>query len=194
MKKIIIIELILCLLCFLANWCQNSIINHFTIFSLVVFNFILCISLIGLFIFLICYFINHKKKASRVISLILLIMAFFFLFYDFRLVKAKIELGLYEKQRTIIIEKIKNNEFSYYFGKNIKLPIYKYVSSDGEVYVYRNDDKQIISFWIFRGVMSGSIELIYSSSDENLIYENMNSPIRKIIKLKDHWYYVVTNY
>lgn len=194
MKKLIIIELIFCLFCFVVNWYQNSIISYFTIFTYVIFKLILFILLLVLLIRIFNYLKNTKDRISKVILFALLVMAIFLSFYDFSLIKTKVELKLYEKQRNIIIQKVKNNEFSYYYDKNIKLPIYKHVSSDGEVYVYRNDDEQIIGFWIFRGVMSGSIELIYSSSDENLIYENMNSPIRKIIKLKEHWYYVETSY
>jgi hypothetical protein len=122
-------------------------------------------------------------------------MATFLLFFDFKLIKTKIELNFYEKKRTIIIEKIKNDEFSYYYDKNIKLPIYKYVSSDGEVYVYKNDEEQVIGFWIFRGIMSGSTELIYTSTDEKLIYETLtDNLITKIVKLKEHWYYIETRY
>lgn len=75
------------------------------------------------------------------------------------------------------------------------MPIYKSVSSDVEIYVYQNDDNQVISFWIFRGVLSGSTELIYTSTDEKLIYENKSrNLITKIIKLKEHWYYIETDY
>ena len=80
---------------------------------------------------------------------------------------------------------------------NIILPKkYKKISTSGEVHVYQNGENGVvIGFYIYRGIMSGSIELIYSSTDESLIYANESGhPISEIIKLKDHWYYVVTNY
>ena len=53
----------------------------------------------------------------------------------------------------------------------------------------------VISFWVFRGMLSGSIELIYSSVDESLIYANESGhPITNVKKLKDHWYLVDTDY
>ena len=105
---------------------------------------------------------------------------------------------LYKKINQRVDNMIENGlleEVKYYYDKNIKLPIYKSVSSDGEIYVYQNDDNQVISFWIFRGVLSGSTELIYTSTDEKLIYENKSrNLITKIIKLKEHWYYIETDY
>lgn len=195
MKKLIVIELILCLLSFVVNWYQNSIISYFTIFTYAIFRFILFILLLVLLIRVINYLRNTKNKISKAILLALLVVTFFLSSYDFSFIKTKFELKLYEQQHNIIIQKVKNNELSYYSDKNIKLPIYKYVSSDGEIYVYQNDEEQVISFWISRGLLSGSIELIYSSTDENLIYRNESGhPIDKIIKLKEHWYYVETNY
>lgn len=195
MKKLIIIELIFCLFCFSVNWYQNSIISYFTIFTYIILKLALFISLLVLLISMINYLKNNKGRIYKTILFILLIMAIFLSFYDFSLIKTKVELKLYEKQRDIIIQKVKNNEFSYYSDKNIKLPIYKYVSSDGEIYVYQNNEEQVISFWISRGFLSGSIELIYSSTDESLIYKNEGGhPINKIIELKEHWYYVITDY
>jgi len=195
MKKLIGIEIVFCLLCFIINWYQNYIISYFNIFTLIILKLALYISMVTLLIFYFKNFKNNIKKYLKIISLILILVSFFFLHYDFKLIKTKIELSLYEKERSIIIEKVKNNEFSYYYDKNIKLPIYKSVSSDGEIYVYQNDDNQVISFWIFRGVLSGSTELIYTSTDEKLIYENKSrNLITKIIKLKEHWYYIETDY
>lgn len=49
----------------------------------------------------------------------------------------------------------------------------------------------MISFWIYRGVLSGNVELIYSSGGKNLIYEiKNNSEIVKIVELDENWYYV----
>ncbi|MBQ7031423.1 MAG: hypothetical protein IJN13_03515 [Bacilli bacterium] len=80
---------------------------------------------------------------------------------------------------------------------NVKLPNkYKKVSTSGEVAVYQNDeDGKVVAFWIFRGMQSGSVQLIYSTGGEELIMDNETGhPIVSIDKLKDNWYYVVTNY
>ena len=179
-------------LCLLCNWYSDLIAGHFTIFTLL---FIKLFLLIIWIIFLVKIIKNFDKNKINILFGILLIGSIFSLFYNFRFIKTKVEFTLYKKQRNIIIEKVKNNEFTYYFDKNIKLPIYKYVSSDGEIYVYRNDEEQIIGFWIFRGISSGNVELIYSSDGEDLIYDiKNNSEIIKIIELEENWYYVESNY
>ncbi|MBQ3263020.1 MAG: hypothetical protein IJH52_07580 [Oscillospiraceae bacterium] len=76
---------------------------------------------------------------------------------------------------------------------NVDLPAgYRRLSSDGEVFVYQNDKNgQVICFWVFRGMMSGSFELIYSSGGEELI--RANETVVNIEQLKENWYYVETN-
>lgn len=52
-----------------------------------------------------------------------------------------------------------------------------------------------VSFWVFRGMQSGSAELIYSTGGEKIIETNETGhPIISIEKLKDNWYYVITDY
>lgn len=186
--------LIIFILCFLCNWYGDLIAGYLTEFTLFAIKLMLLIMLI-IFLFITVKNINKNKRKNSIFFVILLISSVFSLFYNFRLLKAKVEINLYDKQRNIIIEKVKNNELTYYFDKNIKLPIYQYVSSDGEIYVYKNEDEQVIGFWIFRGILSGSAELIYSSDGEDLIYDiKKTSEIIKIIKLKENWYYVESNY
>ena len=44
-------------------------------------------------------------------------------------------------------------------------------------------------------MLSGSIELVYSTGGEELIRANEDGhPITSVEKLKDDWYYVVTDY
>ena len=110
--------------------------------------------------------------------------------------KVNFELTLLEKDRLEIVEMIKDGEIKTDHLGNAKLPKgYGYLSSDGEIFVYQNDNEQVISFWVYRGMLSGSIELIYSSVDESLIYANESGhPIANVEKLKDHWYLVDTDY
>lgn len=92
---------------------------------------------------------------------------------------------------------IKNNELKFDEIGNVTLPNkYKKLSTSGQVFIYQNSDKeQVIGFWVFRGVFSGSLEVIYSTGGENLIKSNdKGHSITKIEKLKDNWYYVETDY
>lgn len=189
-KKSIFFGLFLFILCFLCSWYSDLIIGYFTGFTLFFIKILLLIIWI-IFLVKVIRDFNKNKKKRNILLVILLVSSVFSLFCNFRWIKTKVEFSLYRKQRERIIEKVKDNEFSYYFDKNIKLPMYKYVSSDGVIYVYRNDREQVISFLIYRGVLSGNVELIYSSGGENLIYEiKNNSEIVKIVELDENWYYV----
>lgn len=89
-------------------------------------------------------------------------------------------------------KKLETDEFG-----NVDLPYkYKKVSISGEVFVFQNDEEgQVIGFWALRGVQSGSVQLIYSTGGEKLIRDNETGhPIISIDKLKDNWYYLITDY
>ena len=104
---------------------------------------------------------------------------------------------LYKNEREEIISKIKDKEYISDEYGNIALPkIFKKVSTSGEVTVYENDnDGVLICFWIMRGVLSGSVQLMYSSGDEALIYKHETGhKITYVEKLKDNWYWVETDY
>lgn len=198
MKKniLLILSVIILIFSFLNSWYSDWLFNHLWLLTLLI-NIPLFIGYCVCLIFSIKQIMKKNKIFINYLPIIiLLITAILTIFFPFRKVKTKIELILYEKQRNEIIEKVKNNEYSYYYEGNIKLPKYKYVSSDGEIYVYQNDENgTVIGFWIFRGMLSGSVELIYSDGEENLIRENeLGYPIIKIDKLKDNWYYVETDY
>ena len=168
------------LLCFLSNWYKDNI---YLIFYIII-RLILIISCMYYFYKL------YKLKKKNIITLLFILTLFLF-FYDFRLIKTKIELNIFKTQRNIIIQKIKNNEFKYYYKNNIKLSKYKYTSNDGEIYVYKNDTEgQVISFWIYRGLMSDSIQLIYTT-DEDLLEKNIKN-INKGVKLNKNWFYITT--
>lgn len=116
--------------------------------------------------------------------------------FPFRTAKVNLELSLFEKYRLEVVEKVKDGELIVDSFGNSELPKgYGHLSSDGNIFVYQNDNEQVISFWVFRGMLSGSVELIYSSGDESLIYSNERGhPIVNIDKLKDNWYLVYTDY
>lgn len=198
MKKYyhLILVIITCFIILLYKWFLDNLIS---LFSIIFFPFSL-ITIIIIFVNLIKLLSNRLKKDKNIINKVSLyivyITIFIFVFIPFSTIKFNLEFKLFSKERDIIIDKIKNNEFKYYYDKNIKLPIYKYLSVDGEVYVYQNDeDGTQIGFWIHRGVLTGSEELMYSSNGEKLIKENeTDHPIKSIKKLNKYWYYVITEY
>ena len=104
---------------------------------------------------------------------------------------------LYKNKREEIIGKIKEKEYVSDEYGNVELPKkLKKISTSGEVTVFENDeDGVLICFWIMRGVLSGSVQLMYSSTDESLIYKNETGHhITYVEKLKDNWYWVETEY
>ena len=120
-----------------------------------------------------------------------------FAFFPFRETKVKYELNRYEKGRMEIVNKIISNEVKpnddlgniYLTGK------YKKYSTGGNITVYQNDeDGQLICFWIFRGMQSGSVQLMYSTAEELIRKNETGHPIVSIEKLKDNWYYIETDY
>ena len=118
------------------------------------------------------------------------ILCVLFGFIPEELVEAQLDL------RMQVVEMVQNGELAVDELGNAQLPAkYNMTSSDGSVFVYQNDEEQVVSFWVFRGMLSGSIELIYSSGDESLIYQNVSAhPIENVTKLKEHWYLVDTDY
>lgn len=198
MKKslLLIISIITLILSILNGWFSDYLFDKFFILSL-----ILDIILFVLNIFCIIKNIDNYKYNKEIIYLtgcFICIFSFIItLFFPFREVRTKIELSLYDKQRNEVINLVKNkNLIPDEFG-NVRLPSHlKKTSISGEISVYQNDKKGIeIGFWIFRGMQSGSVELIYSSDGEKLIKKNKTGhPITQIKKLKDNWYYVITDY
>ncbi len=105
--------------------------------------------------------------------------------------KTKFELKKYNEERNAIIKEIK--DFNTPVGE-LPLQKYKYISNDKTIYIYQNDENQVINFWIYRGY-EASVELIYSSGGKEIIYNNIDSNyIKQIKELKDNWYYVEISY
>ena len=120
------------------------------------------------------------------------------LFFPFREFKTNLELNLYEVGRNNVIELVKNNMLVVDNYGNAKLSNkQKKLSTSGEIKIYKNDaEGQVIGFWILRGITGlDSIQLIYSSSNYNLIEKNLNKySIIEGKELKKNWYYVKIKY
>lgn len=195
-NKYLIIAILVFILCFLNNWYWDIILQ--SLFTLSIVPIIIIFLIYNIFLILtIIDIVRTKKKSSLVALIIYIIIPIFSIFFPFRECRINLEIWLYKKQREDIIINVKNKDYVADENGNIKLPKnLKKVSTSGEVTVYENDnDGVLICFWIMRGVLSGSVQLMYSSGDEALIYKNETGhKITNVEKLKDNWYLVETDY
>lgn len=198
MKKyrLLIISILLLVLSLIKSWYSDLLFDNFFIFHII-------LNLLLFILFNFCFISSFVKivkehNVINIISIIILLCAvLLFILFPFRKVKTNYELKRYEKARLEIVNKILCNELKPDDLGNVKLPKeYKKYSISGEVTIYQNDKEgQVICFWIFRGVQTGSVELIYSTGGEKLIKDNETGhPIVSIKKLEDNWYYVETDY
>lgn len=140
---------------------------------------------------------TQNWKFSLIGIALLLFIGAFVLFAPTRKIKTKVEFNWLLSKRMEVIELIKKKELALDELGNGKLPKYlKGVSNDKEITVYQNDEEgTVISFWVFRGMLSGSRELIYSSKGEELVWKNETGhKIVSIEPIRDNWYYVITEY
>lgn len=193
MKKYytVILSLILLILSIINNWYADQLIDGLVIFYIIpiiflviLFNYLLITSFIKIF---------RDKKYENIISVIILtVVVLLYLYFPFRETKVNFELNRYEGARLEIIELIKKEELKAKDeSRSVKLPNeYKKYSTSGEVVVYKNDEAgQVIGFWVFRGLLTGSVELIYSDGGKELIKDVVGEYfIVKLEKLKDKWY------
>ena len=197
MKKYLylIISILYFITFFILNWYSDNIFRvSFILLSII--SFVIYILFPCLLLYLIIKIIKKKSYIDIISVIILIITAIFNMNFPYREIKAKVEFNKYEIQRLEIIEMIKDEKLIPDEFNNVVLPDdYKNCSVDGEAYIYQNNIEGIdISFWMFRGMQSGSVELIYSTGEE-LIRKNESGPqIRKIEKIQDNWYLVTTNY
>ena len=197
MKKYIapIVSVVIFFLNFLCFWHSDALFNRYFIFGLFPVGISLLLLLAGLVVTSVI-FLRHRCTV-HCIALAICIMTVVVIFvFPFRSARVALEMELYSKDRYEVVEMVKDGEIVTDHLGNAKLPMgYGRLSSDGGIFVYQNDGEQVISFWVFRGMLSGSVQLIYSSTDESLIYDNETvHPIKRVKKMKDHWYLVDTDY
>lgn len=198
MKKyiLLIISVIVMILLFLNSWFSDQLSDSLFIFALIP-SLVLFVGWIICLVFSITKLIKDKSVFNIISFIAVILTAVLVLFFPFREAKVRLDLNLYEEERLEIIKMIEDNKLEVDDLGNAKLPNkYKKVSTGGKVKVYQNDEGgKVIAFWVFRGVQSGSVELIYSTGGEKLIRDNEKGhPIVSVDKLKDNWYYVVTDY
>lgn len=181
---------------FVVFWFSDVLLNRFFIFGVIPVIISVLMLLVGLVVSFV-YIFQRKAVKEMVVSVtVLTLTVLLIVFFPFRTAKLKVEFPLYEEKRIQAVEMIADGEIDVDEMGNAKLPKQlSHVSSDGYITVYQNDSDQLICFWVFRGMLSGSVQLMYSSQGEELIYENETShPIVDIKKIKDHWYLVETDY
>ena len=198
MKKyiLLIISVIVMILSFLNSWFSDQLLDSLFMFALIP-SLILFVGWIICLVLSITKLIKDKSVFNIISLIVVSLTALLVLFFPFREVKVRLELNLYEEERLEIIKMIEDNKLEVDGLGNAKLPDkYKKVSTSGEVAVYQNDeDGKVVVFWVFRGMQSGSVQLIYSTGGEQLIIDNETGhPIVNVDKLKDNWYYVVSDY
>ena len=198
MKKyiLLIISVIVMILSFLNSWFSDQLLDSLFIFALIP-SLVLFVGWIVCLVLSITKLINDRNVFNIISFIVVILTALLVLLFPFRESKVRLELNLYEEERLEIIKMIEDNKLKVDELGNVELPDkYKNVSTSEEVAVYQNDeDGKVIGFWVFRGMQSGSVQLIYSTGGEQLIRDNETGhPIVNVDKLKDNWYYVVTDY
>lgn len=198
MKKyiLLIVSAIVLILSFLNSWFSDMLFDSLFIFALIP-SLVLFVGWIICLVLSVIKIIKNKNVFNIISLIVVVLTALLVLIFPFREAKVRLELNLYEEERLEIIRMIEDNKLKVDDLGNVELPDkYKKVSTSGEVAVYQNDeDGKLIGFWVFRGMLSGSVQLVYSTGGEQLIRSSdIEHPIVSIDKLKDNWYYVVTDY
>lgn len=179
-----------------AFWFSDVLIDRFFVFGFIP----MAVAVLSLLVSFIVSIITVFRKPSVYKSYLAVAVSVFsvlvLLYFPFRDAKVHLELELYDKARSQVVEMVKSGDIISEDWGNAALPArFRHLSSDGNIFIYQNDEEQVISIWVFRGLLSGSVQLIYSSQDESLIYKNETPhEIESIDKLKEHWYLVETDY
>ena len=192
---LLIISIMLFIASFAEAWYSDTLFDRLFVLYLPI-----PIILFGCFITLLAANIIQIAKYKEYINFIsigiLALLVVVILFFPFRYAKAKVEVELFDAKRMEVIEMINSGVLKPRCGNNYTLPDgYGMLSSDGDLYAhYYDEDAQVIGFWVYRGLLSGSVQVIYSTGGENLIRDHTQThEISKIEKLKKDWYYVEMN-
>ncbi len=198
MKKyrLLLLSVLLLALSFAVAWYSDLLFDALFVLVFQIY-FFLFICFVVLLILSVWRLIKHKETPCLASLAVLALLVALILRFPFRDARVKVEWTMLEADRLKVVEMIRNDQLQPKDNiGNIVLPLgYKRLSSSGEVFQCQNDEEgQVICFWVFRGMLSGSVELIYSSGGEELIRTNEANigPITKMEKLKDCWYYVET--
>ena len=186
-----LIALTLNILCF---WFMDVLFNRVFVLVFIPLAFVLLLLIVTVIINFVLLFREFNVVMSYIRVGISLITILMILFFPFRMARVRTEFWLFGNRRDQVVEMVCNGQIIPDSIGNAELPAgYRATSSDGTIHVYLNNEEQVICFWVFRGMLSGSVELVYSSRGESLIYDNIIG-VYSITEMKDHWYLVETEY
>lgn len=198
MKKysLLLLSILLLIVCFLLGWYYDRLASTALIFSAFAVILILLACYVILLVLCVFRIIKHKAYINFFSIGFLGLLILLLLKFPFRDAKVKYELDRYEADRLKIVDLIADGQLTPDQLGNVDLPLgVRRVSASGQALVLQNDDRgQVVAFWIFRGMLSGSIFLVYSSGGEELIRASQEGPfITRIEQVRDTWYYVETD-
>ena len=195
--KLFLLSILLLITCFLLGWYGDRLASTALIIHAPLIILILLGCFVALLVACIVAIIRRRSYINFFSIGVLCLLVILILKFPFRDTKVKYELDHYEADRLKIVDLIKDGQLTPDPLGNVDLPWgLRRVSASGQALVLQNDDRgQVVAFWIFRGIMlSGSIFLVYSSGGEELIRASQEGPfITRIERLRDSWYYVVTD-
>jgi len=181
----------------LSKWFASELYQIFTPFLLIIPLGFLFFLTIGLGVWAIIFLIRRIRLEPFQAALPLIIficVISVYLFTSFALPKVKIEHALYAENRETIVKAIQNGEYTDDGLGNITLPPdRRFLSCDGQVHVYQNDEQGIVvGFWSFRRMLNNASELvIYTSYTEPTASTLHCEELYEVEKLGENWYWVV---
>ena len=181
----------------LSKWFSSEIYQIFTPFLVIIPYGILFLLAIGFGVgALVVLFKRIKKERfSAALPLIIFVcIGCIYLFVSFTLPKVKVEHAIFAEKRETIVKAIQNNEYKDDGIGNIKLPSdCWFLSCDGEVHVYQNDEEGIVvGFWSYRGLLMSRFQsVIYTSYAEPPENSLKYCVVYETEKLDDNWYWVL---
>lgn len=198
MKKIIWTFLTFSALAILVAWFHDDIRERFFVYSIII-NLATITALLSMFGYGVYYAIKVCRKERKIIfnSLIplLIVIALIsgLMFIPWGDCKVNFEHVLYKNQREKVIEDIRNSRVHFDERGNTQLPSSKqHLSTDGNMVIFKSDQEGIIvGFWVFRGMLSSSTFVLYSSQDSEPTASGLNVGAVEILqKLDPNWFYV----
>ena len=131
---------------------------------------------------------NYLNWISLFILILIVIM---WIFFNPSNLRNKYEFRKYSDDRSYIINQVKKDKSKFKEKSKIKLEEkYEKLSRDGEITIFLNNEKEsLIGFTISAGIPDEKTYLVYSSSGEKIIKDNIKL-ITEIEKIDKYWYYV----
>ena len=193
-KSDLTIPILAFVFCFLVFWFRDMIYAYIWILAMIPLIIAVGMMVLSLVFSGIRIYRDPKLKkniAGLVISILTVLMV---LVFPLRRAKVALEFPILEAKRLQIVEMVDNGQLQHDGIGNAVLPEgYRYLSSDGNVYIRQNDQGKSITFWIYRGMLDGgSTELIYTTAGTQWT-QDQEPCVVQIIEIKENWYYMETD-